>query len=400
MSNSEPSTPDNQKNENILSLLDPSKDDDQRTHSCIQWLLSLRGIYFALLSALMLSFSKTIIKKSPDLAGSDHSLIRYIIQLTALSFLIKHNKQDFLGPNNPKIRTLLTVRGLAGCIGMLFLHFAITFIAPSDTVAIAHSSVIITSILARIFLNEKFSIAHITALILTVLGILLISQPSFIFGAKYNHLNTTITNGSFIYNQEMHEINNYSNSIVILGISLALCAALTTGIVHTTIKKLCMEKVHFAVTIIYASYFGIPMSLIVSLVLYFNGVSYQRVNFEAGLNSILLQIAFSVVSGCFGLLGQISLNKALNYEDVSKIAIVKTVDLLFTYFFQLVLLDIRKDFLSTLGAYSILLGTFSILIFKLFEKNLLKPKSQNELNEVHKDFNFLNKLKFCLFFRF
>ena len=117
----------------------------------------LRGLFFAILAAFLLSLSKVVIKKAPHLLGSDHSFIRYVLQfaLPALAILHRHNKQiktakraksdaigAMLGPDKPELRNLLRLRGILGAVGMLFLHFAITFIAPSDTVAISHCSLV------------------------------------------------------------------------------------------------------------------------------------------------------------------------------------------------------------------------------------------------------------------
>ena len=161
----------------IIHLNKSPKLEKLKDSSCLKRILKFRGYLLGILAAFLLSFSKVILKKAPLLAGSDHTLIRYTIQFLFLFMIIKYKKLKIFGHENHNVRKLLNFRGLIGAMGMIFLHFAITLIAPSDTVAIAHSSVIITSILARLFLKEKFSIAHIFAIVLTVAGILLISLP-------------------------------------------------------------------------------------------------------------------------------------------------------------------------------------------------------------------------------
>jgi len=207
-------------------------------------LVKYRGYFLGICAAFLLSFSKVILKKSPLLAGSDHSLIRYVIQFIFLFVVIKYKKLSLFGPN-AKVRKMLSFRGFIGAIGMIFLHFAITLIAPSDTVAVTHSSVILTAILARIFLKERFSIAHLISLVLTVAGILLISQPSFLFNKNKKHslfskseiaihenenenASNIIKNWTSFNSSKLFETSLIDYSLY-LGIFLTLCGALTTG---------------------------------------------------------------------------------------------------------------------------------------------------------------------------
>lgn len=344
-----------------------------------------RGYFLGICAAFLLSFSKVILKKSPLLAGSDHSLIRYVIQFMFLFVVIKYKKLSLLG-SNAKVRKMLSFRGFIGAIGMIFLHFAITLIAPSDTVAVTHSSVIITAILARIFLKERFSIAHIISLILTVTGILLISQPSFMFKdikkhssflkqeIKYANVSSIIKNFTSLKSSKSSIEPSLINYSLYLGIFLTLCGALTTGIVQITVKHLCNKKVHFSIIIIYSSYFGMPLSLLISLALYFSGVSYKNLN-NFDTQSIMLQVFYSFFSAVVGLSAQICLSLALKYEEASKIAIIKTTDLIFTFIFQSYLVNIEKDYLSSIGAYLILLGAFLVFVFKFIEKKFIHEKT-------------------------
>ncbi len=137
---------------NIAGII--SDNNKSLSKKLIKAFFKLRGVMYGLLAAFTLSLSKTVIKKAPLLIGSDHSLIRYILQFGLLFAVVKYKGLNLLGPSNkPTLRKLLTLRGILGAVGMVFLHFAITLIAPSDTVAIAHCSVIITSILARMYDN-------------------------------------------------------------------------------------------------------------------------------------------------------------------------------------------------------------------------------------------------------
>jgi drug/metabolite transporter (DMT)-like permease len=407
---------------------------------------AIRGFLCALGSAFFVSLSKTLIKKSPLFSGSDQTFIRYVIQGLIMITIVKYNSLNYLGPKGT--RKLLCLRGLTGSLGILFIYFSVTFIAPSDTISITLSSVIITSLLARFFLGEKLSIAHLIAIVLTISGAMLITQPSFIFGSEAKNSSTTKTSVSYnaIMNNKLNEsinctqlvtvaqkINadeqlialmknqshlvNTSNCIQVIlndqgqtfesnkqpsilikqnsysfaiGIFFAFCAAFTTAIVYTTVKKLNQVQVHFSLSIIYGSYFGLPLAFATSLVLYFASPSHiMSFSFVKENYALLVrQLAFSVLSALCGTTSQIFLNFALKYEDASKIAIMRTTDLLFAFALQYILLRIEKDMANAAGCLLILLGTFIVLSYKIVNKRL----ETNEKNKSNKKSGWAKRL--------
>jgi len=127
-----------------------------------------------------------------------------------------------------------------------------------------------------------------------------------------------------------------------------------------------------------------PLSLLISLALYFSGVSYKNLN-SFDTQSIMLQVFYSFFSAVVGLAAQICLSLALKYEEASKIAIIKTTDLIFTFIFQSYLVNIEKDYLSSIGAYLILLGAFLVFVFKFIEKRINQEKKEIKSTNENKD---------------
>lgn len=79
------------------------------------------------------------------------------------------------------LTTMIFLSGFINWLTSVFGFFAIRFITLSDYTVILHSSPIITSILEIFFLKEKLSLTLVKSLILGIIGILLISKPSFLF---------------------------------------------------------------------------------------------------------------------------------------------------------------------------------------------------------------------------
>lgn len=138
---------------------------------------------------------------------------------------------------------------------------------------------------------------------------------------------------------------------------------------------------HWATSTIYVCWFGLPLSILISTILFAFKLSHT--NFERERKDLPLDIFYSVCASCLSVVGQVFLNISFRYEDATKIAITKTIDVLFSFILQYILLSIAIDLLGLLGACSILTGTFFVLIFKLFENkysDYLKKQSVKHIS--------------------
>ncbi len=144
-------------------------------------------------------------------------------------------------------------------------------------------------------------------------------------------------------------------------------------------KKLSNEKVHFSIITIYASYFGIPLTTTISVVMLATG--FEKKDFSSILehsSSFAWQIFYSLSSAISGLLSQVFYNISMKHEDASKAAIYRSTDFFFTYLFQYIWLDASNNFYSAFGALLIMIGTFLILIHKLIDKKLSQSNEKNK----------------------
>lgn len=178
-----------------------------------------RGLFYALFSALCLGLSNTLIKKAYIVTGNEQVFVRYTVQAIMMSAIILVERINFLGP--VQSRKLLMIRGSFGAIGLLCMHFSVKMINPSDATALLQINAVIVNVLGRIFLKEKMSFTHLLSLIMSVLGVLFISQPTFLFGEKlpdiisYNSSQSNVTMMSEEFKSE--------NQKFIGGISLGKC---------------------------------------------------------------------------------------------------------------------------------------------------------------------------------
>jgi drug/metabolite transporter (DMT)-like permease len=347
----------------------------------IEHFLIFRGYYFGILSAFAFSLSQILMRRAKFLAGSDHSLVRYIITFIVMATTLKYKGLPIIPAKHLK---LLLFRGFIGSCALISMYFALMFLNPADAVSLAHSSLIITAVLSRFFLKERLTIAHLIAFIFTIFGVIFISKPSIIFERNpeqkqydvlksrnsFNHTLELSSNRSGRSNLSSIEImveayDDSTRTHTIVGICLTFFGAFSSACVFLVLKKLNNSKVHWATNTIFVCWFGVPFSIVLSIILFNFGKAHKNIQEE--LVHLPMDLFYSVLASMLSISGQVFLNISLKYEDATKIAITKTVDVFFSFILQFILLGIEADYLSVLGAISILTATFSVLMYRMIE---------------------------------
>lgn len=278
------------------------------------------------------------------------------------------------------------------------LYIAIILIDPSDIISLSHTSLIMTAVMARFFLKEKLTLAHFVAILLTACGVILISKPSFVFGPKESpqmqkekvfdicmsqlddlNASSPLNTSEFLANCVETSQNELKSAHVktIAGISFCIFSAFLASCTYLLLRKLNKCRIHWAVNTLSMSWFGIPLSILASYAMY--KLRLAHVNFAAERRDLPMDIFYSTFASVLSSIGQVFLNLSLKYEDTTKIAITKTIDVFFAFILQFLLLNILPDWLSVIGAVLIIMGTFFILLFKILEIKYVSYQTKQAL---------------------
>ena len=327
-------------------------------------LRSLYGISFALLAAFCGGMISVTMRGANFFSGSDISFLRYILQLITMLAIGKSNKINITGVK--EVRKNLILIGIFFAATAISLLFSVKFINPSESTALSQCYMLIVPIIARVYIKEKFHAINMFTLIMAIVGVFLISQPSFLFKSSQNGT-------SFGLNNNSSYVLNYEKGLSkIFGTTLALFSALFCAFGQIISKKIADKKVHFSIPCIYQSFVGLPLSLLISLILVFTGIQRYDLNLLKDTKNICYQILFAIGSSLFGIFYQIFLNIALKYEKSSRVSIIMATSLIFTFLFQYLILNINPNILSTLGVLLIFSSTLWIICFKILEQVLFK----------------------------
>ena len=275
---------DNEADAQVAIKTEPQK-------CCLFVKKNLSGFSCAIISSIFLVFSNLLVKKTSFLNGFDQLIIRYFFQLIVLLVIALYKRLNLLGTKDQ--RKYLVIRGVFGAIGLECLYVSIRLVKPSDTTSLFACNVIFIAIISRIYLKEKFTVIHVIALVFIVVGVIFITQPSFIFAERKmlnsTMLNITLENSSFLYSSEF---------LTSLGIGLALFSGCCFGTSAIFVKQLAKRNCHFTIVNLYASYFGLPVGIISSIIAYYSGIDSKDLS---SINtSALIDGAYSVISAFAG----------------------------------------------------------------------------------------------------
>jgi drug/metabolite transporter (DMT)-like permease len=392
------------------------EDDEEEEESCDRSvskftnLLKLRGYFLALIAAFASSLASIFVRKAHLFSGSEQTFIRYLLSLIILVPLtIFWKRLNIFGEKST--RSFLVARGIFGCIALITITTSFKLINPSDATAIFYANIVVVSVLARIFLKEKMTIICLISILLSIFGILMITQPS-IFMNKSEikeeldfdcNDNTTLinSNNDCTRLKSTNENKQRKSFKTLLGVLLALICVFCASAVQILLKKLANKNVHFTVTTLYTSYFGIPLTLIVSVVLISFGYADNPLDIDHKSTGLTAQILFMIAGALFGLMSQSSMNAAFAYEDAIKISILKTTELPFTFLGQYFLLGISPNSINTIGAALIIIASLILMIFKFFDTKQIKKKAEKRErkllennNQQQQDKTFINEMEY------
>lgn len=236
----------------------------------------------------------------------------------------------------------LFLRGFLGSNAMILLYYSMLQMPLADATVITFSNPVFTSLLAWIFLKERCTIWDVIFTIFTLIGVVLIARPPFLFGGELSDIES-----------------NYSNHIkgTVAAFSSAIAAACTMVILRKMGKN-----VHYYLTVWYYAVMGFIECIVVLFIIdewTIPSCGWDRWN--------LISI------GVLGVGGQIFLTKALQVEKASRVALLRTTNVVLAFVLQFLFLNRKPTWWSVGGALCVISSTTGVAIRKWY--NSTRPKS-------------------------
>ncbi|NXA48726.1 S35G1 protein, partial [Nothocercus julius] len=302
------------------------------------------GLFYTVLSAFLFSVASLFLKKIEDMHAVEVSAFRCIFQMAFVLPGLIYYKTGFLGPKGKRI--FLFFRGFFGSSAMVLLYYAFQSMPLADATVLTFSSPVFTSLLAWIFLKEKYSIWDLLFTLFAIAGVVLIARPPFLFGSKIAGIE-----------------GNYTDRLK--GTIAAITSAFSTSLTFVILRKVG-KSVHYFLSIWYYSVIGFTGCAITLFLMNEWSLPY------CGKDRVFL-----VSIGVLGLGGQIFLTKALQKEKAGPVAIMKTMDVVFAFILQILFLNRLPSWWTVGGALCVIASSSGTAIRKWHQSS--KKAKQNEI---------------------
>ncbi|KAK0187175.1 drug/metabolite transporter superfamily [Armillaria mellea] len=144
------------------------------------------GLLLVTLSQFLLSGVNVAVKElngiDPPVGTFELIVVRMsITYVCSVGYMLYAGVNDpFLGPKG--VRLLLVFRGFSGFFGLFGTYFCLQYLSLSDATVLSFLAPFCTGISGAIFLKEKYNYREALAGLSSLVGVVLIARPTFIFG--------------------------------------------------------------------------------------------------------------------------------------------------------------------------------------------------------------------------
>eukprot|EP01084_Bolivina_argentea_P090831 163582_1 len=268
----------------------------------------MMGVLLMLSSSLFLSFQGVCVQIGKDLhyqafelliaRGIGQVIVNLIFQLFGDRFTRKqtNNRLDYTS-FDAKLWFYLIARGICGFTTAILLYDGVQLLPLGDAMSLWSTFPIWTIMISYVFLKEQITKIHIISLISGMGGIILITQPTFIFRTMSVHINA-------------------------LGVFLCLLGAVLNGFTFLCLRKMKHIKAIYPV-------YSMSIGCIVGSVIY--GLITGMDNWHGISMNNYYDIVLLVSIGIMGFGGQWFMTKSTQYVAASVGSLVRSTDVAWAY---------------------------------------------------------------------
>ncbi|XBW35388.1 hypothetical protein QEN19_000954 [Hanseniaspora menglaensis] len=279
----------------------------------------------------------------------------------------------------PIVKLLLCARGVFGFFGVFGLYSSLKYISISDAISITFLAPLFTSVFAYMFLKEKYYQIEAYFSICALIGVLLITRPSFFSSSESNDSSVESPSEGIVEGNARQRV---------IGTFYALLSMVGSSSIYIIIKKIgsradaILSVTYFSIIVCIISFFGITLS--------------QSLHFK--MPSSFYQWVLFLIIGVSGFVMQYTLTVGIQREKrTSRSSLIIYTQLIYGIIWEIIFFDHFPDLLSTIGMVIILCCTLAATINKQ-KKNYSKDTNKisnpflDESNNVEVTFE-LNDLE-------
>lgn len=278
----------------------------------------------------------------------------------------ERNKQQIQQQNRPRLitqpfgntvsRNVVLARGALGGIGFVLYFYTISALPLGDAIALISLHPIVTILAAAIFLGETIRVGHVMACLCSVLGSILIAQPTILFGSSQN---------------TMDDDTNHNDTTSSLGYITALLGTFAASGVIVLIRKSGKVGAHTLQLLWSWAFFGTSFSSVLGM---WNQNRDSAWTWPSSSTAWLYVLALCML----GSVGHFCMNFAGKFARAGLASIVRSSDIMFAYVWQIMILKQIPGLTTLIGVFFICIS----LIIVAAEQAMDYPKSADSADQT------------------
>ncbi len=278
------------------------------------------AVYYMLLSAMGFALMAACVK---GVSGYGIPVLEIVAARSVVSLLI-----SYLDIKRKRIpvwghhKLLLIARGAVGTLALLCVFFAVSTLPLAEATILQYTYPAFTALLALIFLKERVQQATVFCILLSLIGLVLMVQPS--------------------------SANSLDN-LPWLSLAAALVGAFGSAVAYVLVRRLSQSE-DSSVIIFYFPLIALPFSVILL------GDDFVMPGIEALLLLLLV--------GVFTQVGQVGLTKAMQTEYAGKVTAYAYVQVVFSVVLGFVFFNEIPALMTWLGGGLIIAGALVNVFWK------------------------------------
>ncbi|CAF3692782.1 unnamed protein product [Rotaria sp. Silwood1] len=308
------------------------------------------GIFYTLLSTCIFTIS-VFITKELKVDVLDAIIPCYLLHSIILIIYLKFIKHYPLCKQLSKQEIFfLFIKAFFSTTGLYAYYFAYRYLILPDLITIRFTQIIWTAIITSILYREKPSISLIISILLTIIGVIFVAQPSFLF-SKISNKNKNNTS------------NDYYQHLI--GVCIAFYAAIAMTITVISNKQL-LSKYKTKQSLILFQYVFLTLCMLVANVFYkYNFFIDTIQTFKNDFFNWRYLFASSIC--LLHILGLTLILKGIKREHPSIFTIVQSSSILISILLQNIFSSVKSNVLSLLGSMLVLTSILIITGVKFID---------------------------------
>eukprot|EP00127_Corallochytrium_limacisporum_P000463 Clim_evm19s13 gene=Clim_evmTU19s13 len=319
---------------------------------------TFKGLMFMTLSAVGFSSMTLFVKLASTYGFQSMQLVfaRSVVQLVlALIVCIGLQVNPF---GNRGYRLIIAVRGAVGALGLAGFYFAITVMPMGDATVLFFMGPVFVGIFAAVFLGEAYHATEVFCSFLSLVGVAFVARPPFIF--------------KHIPGYGDPELGGSRTTLELWGAGAALLGAVGAASAYTIVRYMG-TRTHFMVSVFS---FGL-----VSTILSAPAALIQGAKVPVGP----VEWTYMIMIGLSAFVGQCLLNAGLQLAKAGPGTVMRNLDVVIAYIFQVTILHEKLVIFSVIGAVLITSSVVIIPVHKWYVDRREARRAMDEETAVTED---------------